>query len=130
MTVAKPNEPELAALTGVPVRSDDEVLAAGARALELLGARLVLVTRGRRGMALFERGQRPLLLPVHGQAEAVDVTGAGDTVGAAFAVALGAGATPREAAELANVAGALVVQKQGTATVRREELRQALRARG
>jgi rfaE bifunctional protein kinase chain/domain len=122
MTAAKPNEPELAQLTGLPVRSDDEVRRAGARALELLGARLVLVTRGRRGMALFERGQRPQLLPVHGQAEAVDVTGAGDTVGAAFAVALGAGATPLEAARLANVAGALVVQKQGTATVSREEL--------
>jgi D-glycero-beta-D-manno-heptose-7-phosphate kinase len=125
MTVAKPNEPELAQLTGLPVRSDAEVLVAGAAALKQLRARVVLVTRGRRGMALFQRGQAPILLPVHGQAEAVDVTGAGDTVGAAFAVALGAGASPADAAQLANVAGALVVQKQGTATVSRDELRRA-----
>jgi rfaE bifunctional protein kinase chain/domain len=126
MTVAKPNEPELAQLTGQPVRTDAEVLRAGAAALGLLGARVVLVTRGRRGMALFQRGLPPQLLPVFGAAEAVDVTGAGDTVGAAFAVALGAGATPLQAAHLANVAGALVVQKQGTATVTRDELARAL----
>lgn len=130
MTVAKPNEPELAQLTGLPVRGDAQVLRAGAAALARLRARVVLVTRGRRGMALFERGRRPVLLPVHGQAEAVDVTGAGDTVGATFAVALGAGATPLEAARLANVAGALVVQKQGTATVSREELEGALEGGG
>ncbi len=81
-------------------------------------------------LALFERGQPARLLPVHGQAEAVDVTGAGDTVGATFAVALGAGASALEAARLANVAGALVVQKQGTATVSREELEGALEGPG
>jgi rfaE bifunctional protein kinase chain/domain len=122
MAVAKPNEPELAALTGLPVKSEAELLAAGQAALEHLESRLLLVTRGRRGMALFERGAKAELIPVHGNAEAVDVTGAGDTVGAAFAVALGAGASAHEAAHLANLAGALVVQKPGTATVSRAEL--------
>lgn len=122
MAVAKPNEPELAALTGLPVKSEAELLVAGAAALKRLRSQMILVTRGRRGMALFERGEKPRLIPVHGSAEAVDVTGAGDTVGAAFAVALGAGAAPAMAASLANLAGALVVQKPGTATVTRDEL--------
>jgi rfaE bifunctional protein kinase chain/domain len=122
LTVAKPNEPELAAFTGLPVRSDAELEAAGRAALASLRCRVLLVTRGRRGMALFVRGKAPVHIPVHGLADAVDVTGAGDTVSAALALALGAGASPLEAAQLANVAGALVVQKQGTATVSRAEL--------
>src|SRR5207253_11234527 len=66
------------------------------------------------------------LLPVHGSAEAVDVTGAGDTVMAASTLALACGADPVQAARLANVAGALVVQKPGTATVGAAELREEL----
>lgn len=126
VAVVKPNEPELAGLVGLPVKSEAELLVAGQLALRRLDSRLLLVTRGRRGMALFEKGARPTLIPVHGSAEAVDVTGAGDTVGAAFAVALGAGASPVLAATLANLAGALVVQKPGTATVTREELKREL----
>lgn len=121
-TVCKPNEPELAALTGLPVRTDAEVLAAGRVALGRLGCRGLLVTRGRRGMVLFEAGAKPRHIEVHGADAAVDVTGAGDTVGATFAVALGAGAPMVEAARLANVAGALVVQKPGTGTVSPAEL--------
>lgn len=126
VTVCKPNEPELAALTGLPARSDAEVVRAGAAALKRLQCEVLLLTRGRRGMALFHRGKPPALLPVHGQAEAVDVTGAGDTVGATFAVALGAGASFLDAAHVANVAGALVVQKQGTAIIGRRELEREL----
>jgi rfaE bifunctional protein kinase chain/domain len=122
---AKPNEPELQALTGVPVASDDALLRAGGEALELLECQSVLVTRGRKGMALFEKSG-PTSIPVHGARDAVDVTGAGDTVMAAFSLALAAGATALQAALLANVAGALVVQKQGTATVPLPELRAEL----
>lgn len=126
LTLCKPNEPELAAFTQLPVRTDEEVLAAGHAAQRQLGCQLLLVTRGRRGMTLFEAGQKPLQLAVHGSQEAVDVTGAGDTVSAAFALSLGAGATPAQAARLANIAGALVVQKQGTATISRFELESEL----
>jgi len=125
-TVCKPNEPELSALTGLPVGSDAELLKAGRAALKKLGCGVLVVTRGRKGMAVLERGGATKLLPVHGQADAVDVTGAGDTVSAAFALALGAGANPVDAAQLANVAGSLVVQKQGTATVSLPELRKEL----
>jgi D-glycero-beta-D-manno-heptose-7-phosphate kinase len=122
---AKPNEPELQMLTGVSVTTDEGLLRAGSEALDLLECAAVLVTRGRRGMVLFEKSG-PTTLPVHGARDAVDVTGAGDTVMATFTLAVAAGATPLQAAQLANVAGALVVQKQGTATVPLPELRAEL----
>ena len=119
---AKPNEPELAALTGLAVEDDRALARAAEEGLRLLEAQVLLVTRGRRGMALLERGGEVQLLPAHGRRAAVDVTGAGDTVMAAFTLGLAAGASPRAAAELANVAGALVVLKPGTAPVTAEEL--------
>lgn len=126
VTVAKPNEPELGAATGLPVGPLEATLRA-ARALQRrLGAGAVLVTRGNSGMALLEKGRAPQLWPVHGPAEAVDVTGAGDTVIATLTLALAAGASLAEAASLANVAGGLVVQKPGTATISPAELRAEL----
>ena len=127
-TACKPNEPELEALTGLTIRSEASLREAAHRALELLACDALLVTRGRSGMALFEASGAEEILPVHGAAEAVDVTGAGDTVIATFTLALAAGASKGEAARLANVAGALVVQKQGTATVSASELSDALGA--
>jgi len=126
-TVCKPNEPELEALTGLSIRSEGDLLAAGRRARAQLECQTLLVTRGRTGMAVFGEDSVELL-PVHGQAEAVDVTGAGDTVIAAFALAFAASKDPLLAARLANVAGALVVQKAGTATVSLAELEAELSA--
>jgi rfaE bifunctional protein kinase chain/domain len=126
VAVCKPNEPELGAMTGLPVSTDREVDGAARRALELLGCEALLVTRGRKGMVVYQPGQKPVRLPVHGPEEAVDVTGAGDTVIATMALALGAGGSFVEAARLANVAGGLVVQKPGTATVTRAELAREL----
>ncbi|MCE9672982.1 bifunctional ADP-heptose synthase [Myxococcus stipitatus] len=128
LTVCKPNEPELEALAGHPVRSEDDLLAAGHAAVRRLGCRALLVTRGRHGMALFDAEGGVDLIPVHGAKAAVDVTGAGDTVIATFALSLAAGASFGEAARLANVAGSLVVQKPGTATVSRDELMSELRS--
>ncbi|HYX92405.1 MAG TPA: PfkB family carbohydrate kinase [Myxococcaceae bacterium] len=125
--VCKPNEPELQLITGIPIRDEDDLLRAGREALRLLGCRALVVTRGRSGMAVFQDGGKAELLAVHGHAEAVDVTGAGDTVIAALTLALAAGAGVVDAARLANVAGALAVQKQGTATISREELVRELR---
>ncbi|MCI0671819.1 MAG: PfkB family carbohydrate kinase, partial [Myxococcaceae bacterium] len=126
MSVVKPNEPELSSLVGRPLRSDAEVHEAGREALRLLQCQSLVVTRGRRGMLVFERDGRVEDVPVHGAHEAVDVTGAGDTVIAALTLALAAGANVTSAARLANVAGALVVQKEGTATVSRTELEEEL----
>ena len=125
-TVATPNEAELAALTGEPVDDERAVEKAGRQLLERLGARLLLVTRGSQGLGLLERDGGATFIPVFGTDEIADVTGAGDTVISTFTVALAAGASPLEAATLANVAGGLVVMKRGTATVSRAELRSAL----
>ena len=122
---AKPNEPELQLLTGVDVTTSEGLERAGAEGLDLLECAVLLVTRGRQGMVLFEKSLATAI-PVHGARDAVDVTGAGDTVMATFTLALAAGATAVQAARLANVAGALVVQKQGTATVPLPELRAEL----
>ena len=73
-------------------------------------------------MSLFVRGRTPVHLDAHGDKEAVDVTGAGDTVAATYSAALASGAEPVEAMQLANVAASIVVQKAGTATVSREEI--------
>jgi bifunctional ADP-heptose synthase (sugar kinase/adenylyltransferase) len=96
--------------------------------LDRLQARAVLITRGSDGMALFEPGRAPLHIPSHGSDEVTDVTGAGDTVIATFTLALAAGASPVEAARLANFAGGIVVMKRGTATVSADELAAAVSA--
>ena len=86
----------------------------------------VLITRGSDGMALFEPGRPTLHIPIYGSDQVADVTGAGDTVIATFTLALAAGATPEDAALLANYAGGIVVMKRGTATVSEAELLQAV----
>lgn len=122
-TVLKPNEPELEAATGVRTGGDLGALEkAGRTFLAEMECEALLVTRGRAGMALFQPGKATEHIPVHGKEDAVDVTGAGDTVVATFTLALAAGADMLSAARLANVAGALVVQKPGTATVSPAEL--------
>ncbi|MGH9202794.1 MAG: PfkB family carbohydrate kinase, partial [Vicinamibacterales bacterium] len=86
----------------------------------------VLITRGSRGMALFQPDQPTVHIPIFGSDQIADVTGAGDTVMATMTLAIAAGATFEEAARLANYAGGLVVMKRGTATVSAQELRQAI----
>ena len=95
----------------------DALERAGRRLLERTRMEAVLVTRGSRGMALFQPKQPTVHVPIFGSDEVADVTGAGDTVIATFALALAAGASFYEAARLANYAGGLVVMKRGTATV-------------
>ena len=77
-------------------------------------------------MVAFDHKHKPVDIPIFGSDQAVDVTGAGDTVIAAFGLALASGASYYEAARLANYAGGLVVMKRGTATVGCEELRDAV----
>ncbi len=121
-----PNEEEAEGVLGGPLGDDLGAVTAGGRRLrERLQARFLLVTRGSRGMSLFEEG-RAAHLPVHGTDQVADVTGAGDTVIGAFALALAAGGSPLEAALLANYAGGVVVMKMGTATVSPAELRAAI----
>jgi rfaE bifunctional protein kinase chain/domain len=123
LTACTPNEAEVEALTGMKINEDRAVLELSGRALlDRLGCRAVLVTRGSRGMALFEPGRPTDHIPIVGSDQIADVTGAGDTVIATFTLALASGASFAEAARLANHAGGVVVMKRGTATVSREEL--------
>ena len=128
VTAATPNEAELGELTGEPVDDERSVEKAGRQLLEQLDVRLLLVTRGSRGMALLEREGGATFIPIFGGDQIADVTGAGDTVIGTFTLALACGAEPVDAAALANIAGGLVVMKRGTATVTPEELTQALGA--
>ena len=129
ITAATPNEAELEALYQVRIGKDTAMLEElGRRVLEDARLKALLVTRGKDGMALFEPGQPLRLIPIYGSEEAMDVTGAGDTVIAVFTLALAAGATFLEAAHLANYAGGIVVMKRGTATLTCAELEGAVRA--
>jgi D-glycero-beta-D-manno-heptose-7-phosphate kinase len=133
---ATPNEAELEEAYHERVGTDPRKLEAlGERALRELAADCLVVTRGKDGMAVFERdaqAQReaskpPVHIPIYGSDAPVDVTGAGDTVIAVFTLALAAGASYLEAAHLANYAGGIVVMQRRTATVTRAELEAALR---
>jgi len=126
-TVITPNQAEAARATALELRSDADCLAAAAAILGRLDLAAVLMTRGERGMLLAERGAAPRFLPAVAR-QVYDVTGAGDTVVAVLALALAAGAPLPEAAELANLAGGIVVGKVGTATVEAEELLRAAEA--
>jgi rfaE bifunctional protein kinase chain/domain len=129
-TACTPNESEVEALLGIRINDDRQALEhAGRLLLERLGSRAVLITRGSRGMALFEPGTPTRHIPIVGSDQIADVTGAGDTVIATFALALAAGASFLEAAHLANHAGGLVVMKRGTATVAAGELAASLTSR-
>ena len=77
-------------------------------------------------MMLLQDGQLPLHIPAVGAEQAVDGTGAGDTVIATFALALASGSSFGEAAHLANHAGGLVVMKRGTASITAPELEQSI----
>lgn len=123
MTAATPNEPEVEAALGITIGNDIRKLeAAGRTLMRKLRHEALLVTRGKHGMALFERGRKTLHIPVHGSDEVADVTGAGDTVIATFTLGLAAGCTYEQAARLANYAGGIVVMKYGTRPVLYDEL--------
>jgi rfaE bifunctional protein kinase chain/domain len=127
MSACTPNESEVEHLLGIRIGDNARVLEkAGRELLARTRARSVLVTRGSRGMALFEPQRPTLHIPIFGSDQIADVTGAGDTVIATMTLALAARATYEEAARLANYAGGLVVMKRGTATVSADELRQAV----
>lgn len=127
ITSATPNEAELEAQHHTSIGENlTELARAGHVTLSTMKLNALLVTRGRHGIALFEPGKRLTHIPVHGSDQSVDVTGAGDTVLATYTLALACGASPLEAAHIANIAGGLVVMKRGTATVTRAELLDAI----
>jgi rfaE bifunctional protein kinase chain/domain len=127
MTAATPNEPEVEDILGIHIGNNAEKLEwAGRTLLRKLGHQALVITRGKDGMAVFERGKKTEHIPVYGSDEIADVTGAGDTVIATFTLALASGGSFSEAARLANYAGGIVVMKYGTRPVLYSELLRAV----
>ena len=128
VTAVKPNRAEAFLGSGVPWREPDgaptkdaELRRAGEALLRKWETKYVLVTLGEHGMMLFQPNEAPHYIPTKAR-QVFDVSGAGDTAIALFTLGLVCGATPIEAAEIANHGSAVVVSKLGTATVTREEL--------
>ncbi|MGD9873633.1 MAG: bifunctional heptose 7-phosphate kinase/heptose 1-phosphate adenyltransferase [Kiritimatiellia bacterium] len=133
VTVAMPNHREAfwgAGMKETPVKSDPlkdvSLLKAGERLLKIWEPGFVVITLGSLGMLMMAENAKPVHIPTRAR-EVYDVSGAGDTVVAATVLALAAGATHREAAELANFAAGVVVGKLGTATCTASELLKSVR---
>ncbi|MBQ7478775.1 MAG: carbohydrate kinase [Selenomonadaceae bacterium] len=122
----KQNDAELAAAVERELTTEEDLREAGRELLSRLEADGVLVTRGERGMMLFERNGAIHDIPVSDKSEVYDVSGAGDTCVSTMILALAAGAAPAAAAELSNFASGIAVRKLGTATVSHGELRRVL----
>lgn len=123
----KQNDAELAAAMERELRTEEDLRRAGEELLREMEADGILVTRGEKGMTLFEGDGRIHDIPVSDRSEVYDVSGAGDTCVSTVILALAAGAEPEAAAELSNYASGIAVRKLGTATVSCAELRRAIR---
>ncbi len=120
-SVITPNRKELETATSMKACTDDEVRAASMKLIIDCGIETVLATRGKDGMSLIEKSDEPMHIEAQVR-EVFDVSGAGDTVVAAFACALAGGVPLRNAALIANVAAGIAVGKLGTAIVFPEEI--------
>ena len=121
VTALTPNRHEAAQAAGMPIADRESLIAAGRRLMQRLKPEALLITLGEDGMCLFERGGKATQIPTVAR-EVFDVSGAGDTVIAAFTLFRAAGASFVEAARLANAAAGVVVGKVGTATCSPQEL--------
>lgn len=123
VTAIKPNRVEALRAAGLHEMSNGgpDMIEVGAKLLDQWRTRMLLLTLGEEGMLLFEQGKPVVRTPARAR-EVYDVSGAGDTAISVFTLALCAGASPAESAELANAASGIVVGKLGTATVTPTEL--------
>jgi D-beta-D-heptose 7-phosphate kinase/D-beta-D-heptose 1-phosphate adenosyltransferase len=124
-TVITPNHLEATQAAGVHGDDDQATNEAGAIIRQRLGCQSVLITRGEKGMSLYEADGVSWHIPTQAQ-QVYDVTGAGDTVVGTLALALSTGASMRDAAALANYAAGIVVGMVGTATLSAQQLSEAL----
>jgi D-beta-D-heptose 7-phosphate kinase/D-beta-D-heptose 1-phosphate adenosyltransferase len=124
--VITPNHHEAGAFCRLDIRDEDTLLQAGTKMLQDLHCRSVLITQGRDGMTLFERGGEVSHIPTVAR-KVFDVTGAGDTVIGTFCLGLASGMDLKSAAFISNMAAGIVVGEVGTSTVKAEDLKRALR---
>jgi D-beta-D-heptose 7-phosphate kinase/D-beta-D-heptose 1-phosphate adenosyltransferase len=124
-TLITPNTKEASLASGVDIRNQDDLCRAADRLLSQIDIDGLLITRGKQGVAYFDRHHPPLFAGTRAR-QVFDVSGAGDTVVAVLSAGLAAGYEMPEAIWLANAAAGIVVSKIGTATVSRIELQRAL----
>jgi D-glycero-beta-D-manno-heptose-7-phosphate kinase len=125
VSLVTPNQYEAEQATGIRIRNDATLKAAGEKIQKHLRCDAALITRGEMGMSLFTAKAPPVHVPTAAR-QVFDVTGAGDTVIATFGLGLAAGAALSDLAWLANFAAGVVVGKVGTATASPEEIVRAL----
>lgn len=119
-----PNNAEASEMAGIKDGGDDSIAKIGSALLKRLNTN-VFVTRGEKGMSLFEKDGSVTHIPANAR-EVYSLIGAGDTVVAAIALAVASGASLKEAATLANIAGGIKVGKIGTASVSIEEIKKEI----
>lgn len=124
-TIITPNHHEAEKMSGMTIRSEEDLTTAIHRLQKMLASDAVLITRGEAGMALYEADRPIFTIPTMAK-EVYDVTGAGDTVIATLALGMAVGLSPADAATIANFAAGIVVGKVGTATAGTEELLEAI----
>jgi len=124
VSLITPNHHEAGFAFGMRIVDDETLCTVGNGLLDRLEAKSILVTRGEKGMALFQQGREMVLIPTVAK-KVYDVTGAGDTVIASFVCAVAAGATLGEATVIANQAAGVVVGEVGTAVITKEALKKA-----
>ena len=122
-----PNQPDSEKAVGYFIRDERTLNNAGSDILDITQAKVLLLTRGGDGMAVFEQGKKEHTdVPVFNKTNVFDVTGAGDTVVASFTLALAAGAPPKYAAIIGNIAASIVIRSFGCATTTIDEIKQSL----
>lgn len=126
VTIITPNHYEAAEATGRWIMSEEDLMTVGRTLLQRLQVQSVLITRGEKGMTLFQHNGEVIHIPTMAK-EIYDVTGAGDTVISVLTLAMASGATAKEAAILSNIAAGIVVGEIGTATIKASELEDAVR---
>jgi len=129
VTSITPNQKEAGTVVSQEITDESSLISVGKEILDRLEIESLLITRGEQGMSLFQRNYEGQVridhIPTHAR-EVFDVTGAGDTVVAVFALALAAQANMLDAARLSNLAGGIVVGEVGCVAVTQEQLSQAI----
>jgi D-beta-D-heptose 7-phosphate kinase/D-beta-D-heptose 1-phosphate adenosyltransferase len=126
VTIITPNHHEAGQAAGRWIQSEEDLMQVGRQLLEQLQSKAILITRGEKGMTLFQNSGEITNIPTMAK-EVFDVTGAGDTVISVLTMAMAVGADPKQAALLSNFAAGIVVGEVGTATLKASELEDAMR---
>lgn len=127
VTAITPNQPDTEKFVSKFIKDDKTLNEAGLELMNKLDLKTLLITRGENGMAVFEKGKEPVKIPAFNKKEVFDVTGAGDTVVAAFTLALCAGFSAKEAAIIGNTAASIVIRHFGCHTTNIDEIEYELR---